>query len=173
MANYTKREELLMAPNSWMVRWVGVLFLSALAAIGTQWAWAQQRGSDKPVPNLPLPAGVVPEIEQPERDVQTEYSAFFGKWGGYWGDKNPSNLIVESVTYLGDVRAIYLFALAKEEKSPKIWKVRARIEKNTLSWGDPQRGIGFEFRITADGKLKGERFERGFQAGGIVMVKME
>src|SRR5262245_59145139 len=123
------------------------------------------------LPDLKLPAGMVPAMTPPARNVPAEFAAFFGKWGGYWRNLNPSNLIIESVSPSGDVRAIYLYALAAEAANPQVFKVRGKIENNILTWGDAQRGFGYEFTMT-DGKLVGDYFVKGNQQGHVVMSKM-
>jgi len=56
--------------------------------------------------------------------------------------------------------------------APGAINFRGRIEGDVLSWGDATGGIGFEFKVTPDGKLKGERFNRGAQQGAVVMSRM-
>ena len=57
-------------------------------------------------------------------------------------------------------------------RSPGAINFRARIEGDILSWGDIMGGVGFEFKMTHDGKLKGERYNHGGQQGAVVMSKM-
>jgi hypothetical protein len=124
-------------------------------------------------PTVSLPAGITIDIQTPSFDVPSQYAVFVGKWGGYWGGVLASNVYIESVTPNGVARGVYAWGKSKLVKAPGATKIRARIEGEILSWGDATRSIGFEFKVTPDGKLKGERYNHGAQEGGIVMSKME
>jgi len=97
--------------------------------------------------------------------AQSAQSAFIGKWSGSWGGVNASILDVTSVTEAGIARGAYTF----RDVSSKFF---AKIANGTLSWGDPVGGIGFEFTLLPDGKLHGERYDHGSQAGDVTMTKM-
>jgi hypothetical protein len=62
---------------------------------------------------------------------------------------------------------------AKARSPAQAFKFRGRIEGNVLLLGDSVRGFGLQFTMTPDGKLRGERFVRGNQAGKIILSKME
>ena len=68
---------------------------------------------------------------------------------------------------------MYAWGKSKVVKTSGAIKIRARIQGDVLSWGDATGGIGFEFKVTPDGKLKGERYNHGAQDGAIVMSKMQ
>jgi hypothetical protein len=97
--------------------------------------------------------------------AQSAESAFIGKWSGSWGGVNASTLDVMSVTEAGVARGVYTFRGAS-------WKFLAKIANGTLSWGDPVGGIHFEFTLLPNGKLHGERYDHGSQAGDVTMTKM-
>ena len=97
--------------------------------------------------------------------AQPAQSPFMGKWSGEWGGVNASTLDVTSATEPGVVRGVYTFRNAS-------WKFIAKVEKATLSWGNATGGIGFEFTLLPDGKLHGERYDHGSQAGDVTMTKM-
>lgn len=50
------------------------------------------------------------------------------------------------------------------------------VHGENLQWhaklGEPVGGIGFEFTLLPNGKLHGERYDHGGQAGDVVMTKM-
>jgi len=92
--------------------------------------------------------------------------------GGYWGGELESNVYVVSVTSSGGARGVYAWGISNLVKVPGAVNFRARIEGGILSWGDVTGGIGFEFKVTPDGKLKGERYNHGAQQGAVVMSKM-
>jgi hypothetical protein len=125
------------------------------------------------LPTLPLPPDISLDIQQAPVNIPEQYAKFIGKWGGYWGGVLASNLYVEDVTPSGDARGVYAWGTSDIVKASGAIKFRARIKNDVLSWGDVQRGIGFEFRVTPEGKLKGDRFNHGGQAGAVVMSKME
>ncbi len=91
-------------------------------------------------------------------------SPFIGTWSGSWGGVNESALEVTGVTEAGVARGVYTF---RDVSS----KFIAKIENGRLSWGDPVNGIGFEFTLLPDGKLHGERYDHGSQAGDVSMTK--
>jgi hypothetical protein len=122
---------------------------------------------------LTLPADITIDIQSPSPDVPSQYAAFVGKWGGYWGGELASNVFVESVTPSGSARGVYAWGKSKLVNTPGTINFRARIEGDVLSWGDVTGGIGFEFKVTPDGKLKGERYNHGAQQGSVVMSKMD
>ena len=124
-------------------------------------------------PTLTLPADITIEIQPPPPEVPSQYAAFVGKWGGYWGGELASNVYVESVTLSGGARGVYAWGKSKLINTPGTINFRARIEGGVLSWGDVTGGIGFEFKVTPDGKLKGERYNHGAQQGSVVMSKMD
>ena len=64
--------------------------------------------------------------------AQSAQSAFMGKWSGSWGGvaANASSLEVVSVTEAGVAHGVYTF---RDVSS----KFIAKIENDTLSWGDP------------------------------------
>lgn len=126
-----------------------------------------------PPPTVKLPADIEPNIRQPGPEIPKEFAAFVGKWGGHWGGSLASNLYVESVSRTGDARGVYVWGTSKSVRTPGATKFRARIEDNVLSWGDSAKGIGFEFKIRSDGKITGERYNRGSAEGIVVMSKME
>ena len=97
--------------------------------------------------------------------AQSAQSEFVGKWSGSWGGVNAGTLDVTSVTEAGIARGVYTFRDAS-------WKFMAKISNGTLSWGEPVGGIGFEFTLLPNGKLHGERYDHGGQAGDVVMTKM-
>jgi hypothetical protein len=97
--------------------------------------------------------------------AQSAQSAFIGKWSGSWGGVNASTLDVTSVTEAGVARGVYTF----RDTSSKFF---AKIANGTLSWGDPVGGIFFEFTLLSNGKLHGERYDHGSQAGDVTMTKM-
>jgi hypothetical protein len=97
--------------------------------------------------------------------AQSAQSEFVGKWSGSWGGVNASTLDVTSVTEAGIARGVYTFRDAS-------WKFIAKISNGALSWGEPVGGIGFEFTLLPNGKLHGERYDHGGQAGDVIMTKM-
>jgi hypothetical protein len=97
--------------------------------------------------------------------AQSAQSAFIGKWGGSWGGVNASTLEVMSVTEAGVAHGVYTF----HDASSKFF---AKIANGTLSWGDPVGGIGFQFTLLPNGKLHGERYDHGGQAGDVTMTRM-
>jgi hypothetical protein len=134
------------------------------------------RAADSPsndmLPTLPLASDMTIDIKPPSPDVPSQYAAFVGKWGGYWGGELASNVYVVSVTPSGGARGVYAWGISDLIKTPGAINFRARIQGDILSWGDVMEGIGFEFKVTPDGKLKGERYNHGGQQGAVVMGKM-
>jgi len=92
-------------------------------------------------------------------------SPFIGKWGGSRGGVNDSTLELITVTEAGVARGVYTF---RDTSS----KFIAKIENGKLSWGDPVNGVGFEFTLLPDGRLHGERYDHGSQAGDVTMTKV-
>jgi hypothetical protein len=119
-----------------------------------------------------LPPDITIDIQPPSPEVPSQYAVFVGKWGGYGGGELASNVYVVSVTPSGDVRGVYTWGISNLVKTPGAINFRARIEGDILSWGDVTKGIGFEFKVMPDGKLKGERYNHGAQQGAVVMSKM-
>lgn len=122
-------------------------------------------------PNVPLSSGMTPALSAPAANVPASLAAFAGKWGGYWDGALPSNLIVESVNAQGDASGIYSWGTGAGVSTPGATRFRARIENGVLQWG----GGGaprFEFRISPDGRLLGNRFVSVTPAGQVTMVKM-
>jgi Glyoxalase superfamily protein len=128
--------------------------------------------SNENLPTLALPPDITVDLQPPSPDVPSEYAIFVGKWGGYWGGELASNLYVVSVTPSGSARGVYAWGISDLVKTPGAINFRARIEGEILTWGDVTQGIGFEFKVTPDGKLKGQRFHHGGQQGAVVMSKM-
>ena len=120
-----------------------------------------------------LPADITIDIQTPSSDVPSQYAVFVGKWGGYWGGELASNVYIENVTPNGVAGGVYAWGKSKVVRTSGAIKIRARIQGDVLSWGDTTGGIGFEFKVTPDGKLKGERYNHGAQDGAIVMSKMQ
>lgn len=133
---------------------------------------APDSASNEILPRLALPPDITVDIQPPAPDVPSQYAVFVGKWGGYWGGELASNVYVVSVTPSGGARGVYAWGISHLVKTPGAINFRARIEGDVLSWGDVTGGIGFEFRVTPDGKLKGERYNHGAQQGAVVMSKM-
>jgi hypothetical protein len=133
---------------------------------------APDPSSNEMLPKLALPSDITIDIKPPSLDVPSQYAVFVGKWGGYWGGELASNVYVESVTPAGGARGVYAWGTSNLVKTPGAINFRARIEGDVLSWGDVMGGIGFEFKVTPDGKLKGERYDHGAQRGAVVMSKM-
>jgi len=133
---------------------------------------APDSASTEMLPTLALPSDMTIDIEPPAPDVPSQYAVFVGKWGGHWGGELASNVYVVSVTPSGRARGVYAWGISNLVKTPGAINFRARIEGDILSWGDVMEGIGFEFKVTPDGKLKGERYDHGAQRGAIVMSKM-
>jgi hypothetical protein len=123
-------------------------------------------------PTLPLRPDITVDIQPPSLDVPSQYAIFVGKWGGHWGGELASNLYVVSVTPSGGASGVYAWGISNLIPTPGAIKFRARIEGDVLSWGDVTDGIGFEFKMMPDGKLKGERYNHGGQQGAVVMSKM-
>jgi hypothetical protein len=122
--------------------------------------------------DLALPPGMTASIEPLNSSTPPAYARFIGKWGGNWESGLPSNLIVESVTASGEARGIYAWGTSPVVPASGAIKFRAKIQGEKLSWGDPVNGIGFEFTMQSDGKLRGERYDHGGQAGRVTMTKM-
>jgi hypothetical protein len=160
---------------AYMMTRVMLNLLMLFLLVVPQSAYAQDKGkraeAAKPPPSLALPADVVLEIQPPAPNSPPEHVDLIGKWGGYWGNVNPSNLIVESITRSGVVRGVYVFSSSRT-KQIEVAKIRAKFAEGILSWGDPTKGVGFEFKVGKEGKLIGERFDRGMQSGSIVMTKI-
>lgn len=133
---------------------------------------APASASNEMLPTLALPSDKIIDIKPPSPDVLPQYAVFVGKWGGYWGGELASNVYVTSVTPSGDARGVYAWGISNLVKTAGAINFRARIEGDILSWGDITGGIGFEFKVTPDGKLKGERYNHGGQQGAVVMSKM-
>ncbi len=133
---------------------------------------ARDSALNEMLPTLALPPDITIDILPPSPDVPPQYAVFVGKWGGYWGGELASNVYVASVTPSGGARGVYAWGISDFVKAPGAINFRARIEGEILSWGDVTGGIGFEFKLTPDGKLKGERYNHGTQQGAIVMRKM-
>jgi Glyoxalase superfamily protein len=133
---------------------------------------APESASNKILSTLALPPEIPIDIQPPSPEVPSQYAVFVGKWGGYWGGELASNVYVLSVTPSGDARGVYAWGISNLVKTPGAINFRARIEEDILSWGDVTEGIGFEFKVTPDGKLKGERYNHGAQQGAVVMSKM-
>jgi hypothetical protein len=133
---------------------------------------ASDSAANEMLPTLALPPDITIDIQQPSPDVPFQYAVFVGKWGGYWGGELASNIYVESVTPSGGARGVYAWGVSDLVKTPGAINFRARIEGDILSWGDVTGGIGFEFKVVPDGKLKGERYNHGAQQGAVVMSKM-
>ena len=127
----------------------------------------------KSPPKLPTPKDVTLEMKTPSGSVAKDIAVFAGKWGGYWGDVLPSNLIVEDVGDQRNVAGVYLWG---DNKKLGIVgggeKFRGEIVDGVLKWGDAKQGIGFEFKPRPDGKLGGERYNAGHLEGAIVMSRM-
>jgi len=121
-------------------------------------------------PNLPLPSNITVNIQSPDTDVPAAYAAFVGKWGGYWGGLLPSNLTVERVSASGQAEGVYQWG---DHPSGRFragaTKFRGKIDRGILGWGDT---IRFEFKIQPDGKLAGERYNEGTQAGWVSMERI-
>ncbi len=124
------------------------------------------------LPTVALPPDTTIDIQPPSPEVPSQYAVFVGKWAGYWGGELASNVYVVSVTPSGDARGVYTWGISNLVKTPGAINFRARIEGDVLSWGDVAEGVGFEFKVTPDGKLKGERYNRGAQQGAVVMSRM-
>ena|SRR5581483_5207856 len=133
---------------------------------------ARNPDSSEALPTLALPPNITIDIQPPSLEVPSGYAAFVGKWGGFWGGELASNVYVVSVTASGDARGVYAWGTSNLVMAPGAINFRARIEGDILSWGDVTQGIGFEFKVTPDGKLKGERYNHGVQQGAVVMSKM-
>jgi len=133
---------------------------------------APDSASNETLPTLSLPSAITIDVKPPSPDVPSEYAAFIGKWGGYWGGELASNLYVLSVSSSGDARGVYAWDISDLVKTSGAINFRAQIEGGILSWGDVTGGIGFEFCVMPDGRLKGERYNRGAQQGAVVMSKM-
>jgi hypothetical protein len=133
---------------------------------------APDSASNEMLPTLALPSDITIDIKPPSSDVPSQYAVFIGKWSGYWGGELASNVYVVSVTPSGSARGVYAWGISNLVKTPGAINFRARIEGDILSWGDVTGGIGFEFKVTPDGKLKGERYNHGTQQGAVVMSKM-
>ena len=133
---------------------------------------APDSASTEMLPTLALPADITIDIQPPSPDVPSQYAVFVGKWSGYWGGELASNVYVVSVTPSGGARGVYAWGISNLIKTPGAINFRARIEGDILSWGDIMGGVGFEFKMTHDGKLKGERYNHGGQQGAVVMSKM-
>jgi hypothetical protein len=102
-------------------------------------------------------------------ELPAEYAALIGKWEGHWKKSGrPRGLVVESVTHSGVVSGTYTFA--RDGKNEEVRRFRGKFENGFLKWGDPVNDVGYEFKLEA-GKLIGERYEFGAQAGSIVMTK--
>jgi len=95
---------------------------------------------------------------------QTTQSVFIGQWRGSWDGVSASTLDVTNVTETGAAYGVYTFR-------GRPFKFFAEIANHTLSWGDPVDGIGFEFTLQQNGRLRGERFDHGSHAGDIIMSK--
>ena len=135
-------------------------------------ASAADPASTEMLPTVALPSDMTTDVQPPSPDVPSQYAAFVGKWGGYWGGELASNVYVVGVTAAGDARGVYAWGISNFVMAPGAINFRGRIEGDVLSWGDATGGIGFEFKVTPDGKLKGERFNRGAQQGAVVMSRM-
>ena len=133
---------------------------------------ASDSASNEMLPTLALPPNIAIDIQPPSPEVPSRYAVFVGKWGGYWGGELASNVYVVSVTPSGEARGVYIWGISNLVKAPGAINFRARIEGDILSLGDVTEGIGFEFKVTPDGKLKGERYNHGAQQGVVVMSKM-
>lgn len=133
---------------------------------------APDSASNEMLPTLALPPDITIDIQRPSPEVPSQYAVFVGKWGGYWGGELASNVYIVSVTPSGDAPGVYTWGISNLVKTPGAINFRARIEGDILSWGDVTEGIGFEFKVTPDGKLKGERYNHGAQQGAVVMSKM-
>jgi hypothetical protein len=128
--------------------------------------------STETLPTLDLPPEITIEIQPPSLEVPSQYAVFVGKWGGYWGGELASNVYVTSVTPTGDVRGVYAWGISSFVQAHGAVNFRGRIKGDLLCWGNAEEGIGFEFKVTSDGKLKGERYNHGTQQGTVVMTKM-
>jgi hypothetical protein len=135
-------------------------------------ASAPESAANEMLPTLAVPPDMTIVIEPPSPDVPSQYAAFVGKWGGKWGGELASNVYVASVTPSGTARGVYAWGMSNLVPTPGAVNFRARIEGEILSWGDVTGGIGFEFKVTPDGKLKGERYDHGTQRGAVVMSRM-
>jgi hypothetical protein len=135
-------------------------------------AGAAESAANGKLPTLALPPGMTADIQPPSPDVPSQYAVFVGTWGGYWGGELASNVHVVSVSPAGDARGVYAWGVSDFVITPGAINFRARIEGDVLSWGDAAGGIGFEFKVTPDGKLKGERYNQGAQQGAVVMSRM-
>ena len=133
---------------------------------------APNSASKEILPTLALPPDITIDVQPPSPEVPSQYAAFVGKWGGYWGGELASNVYVASVTPTGDVRGVYAWGKSNLIENPGAINFRARIKGDILCWGDGAEGIGFEFKLTPDGKLKGERYNHGAQQGAVIMSKM-
>jgi Glyoxalase superfamily protein len=119
-----------------------------------------------------LPPDITIDIQPPSPDVPPEFAVFVGKWGGSWGGELASNVYVAGVTPTGDVRGAYAWGTSTFVEARGSINFRGRIKGGILYWGNAADGIGFEFKVTPDGRLQGERFNHGTQQGAVVMNRM-
>ncbi len=118
--------------------------------------------------NLPLPSDI--NIQELQADVPKEYAVFHGKWSGFWNNSLPSNLVVEQVSPEGRARGVYQWGASSNFPAGSM-KFRGRITNGMLAWGNTEKGTGFEFKMTPDGNLLGERYVQGSQGGAVTMIK--
>jgi hypothetical protein len=128
--------------------------------------------STEALPTLALPPEITIDIQPPSPEVPSQYAVFVGKWGGHWGGELASNVYVTSVTATGDARGVYAWGRSNFVETPGAVNFRGRIKGDLLCWGNAADGVGFEFKVTSDGKLQGERYNHGTQQGAVFMSKM-
>lgn len=128
--------------------------------------------SSEALPTLALPHEMTIDIQAPSPEVPPQYAAFVGKWGGYWGGELASNVYVTNITPAGDASGVYAWGTSSFVETPGAINFRARMKGESLCWGDFAEGIGFEFKVMPDGKLKCERYNHGAQQGDVVMSRM-
>lgn len=92
---------------------------------------------------------------------QTPQVVFLGKHGGNWACPgwactSPVNLIVEGVVRSGWAWGIYLWGANANGV-----RFKGKFEDGTLVIPDPEKAVGFKFTMRPDGKLYGERIDRG------------
>jgi hypothetical protein len=142
-----------------------VIFIAVLA-------FGPECANGDSLPSVMLPSGIMVAIETPSAAIPAAYSSFVGKWGGFWNGTLPSNLIVESVTESGEARVVYAWGTDKYVRSPGGARLMATISGGVLSWGPTANGIMFRFKLRSDGKLDGERSDKGQPGGVVTMSKM-
>jgi hypothetical protein len=124
---------------------------------------------------LPIPANA--EIVQPASDVRSDFAAFSGHWGGFWGGQLAMNLIVQKVESDGYVFVTYVWG-GNDDPDParKIYpgsqQYSGKIENGAIVITHRTTSFRFFFDRHGPNVLVGQRVVNNNSADYVVMHKV-